>query len=177
MNEWNKLLTHFRGPFARCSAGYFDLIQTYRESAYSESNHYIKKSVHMESHIRDFFEETIYSPVTRGALKTLDTVRKIQTGKVNSVPTIHHDNSCPLPRSGSPDKVMVIYDLALAVNALDVAKDVLGVLQVCSILALAPLMTGIMRKVKARTQKRRGSSVIQPYYELLKPDEERRSCL
>ncbi|MGA2874189.1 MAG: NADH-quinone oxidoreductase subunit H [Nitrososphaerales archaeon] len=63
---------------------------------------------------------------------------------------------------------MAMYDLALALNALDVAKDVLGVLQVCSILALAPLMTGIMRKVKARTQKRRGSSVIQPYFELLK---------
>ena len=63
---------------------------------------------------------------------------------------------------------MAIYDLALAVNALDVSKDILGVLQVCLILALAPLMTGIMRKVKARTQRRTGSSVIQPYYELLK---------
>jgi hydrogenase-4 component B len=51
---------------------------------YSETNHYIKKSIRMESHIRDFFEEKIYSPVTRGALKTLDTVRKIQTGKINS---------------------------------------------------------------------------------------------
>ncbi|MHB2036107.1 MAG: respiratory chain complex I subunit 1 family protein [Nitrososphaerales archaeon] len=51
---------------------------------------------------------------------------------------------------------MTIYDL------------VLGMLQTCSILAMAPLMTGIMRKVKARTQKRRGSGVLQPYYELSK---------
>ena len=52
--------------------------------------------------------------------------------------------------------MMTVYDL------------VLGVLQTCSILAMAPLMTGIMRKVKARTQKRRGSGVLQPYYELSK---------
>ena len=51
---------------------------------YSETNHYIKKSVRMESHMRDFFEERIYSPFTRAALKTLDTVRRIQTGKINS---------------------------------------------------------------------------------------------
>ena len=36
------------------------------------------------------------------------------------------------------------------------------------IFALAPLLTGIMRKVKARTQKRVGASVLQPYYDLLK---------
>jgi formate hydrogenlyase subunit 4 len=34
--------------------------------------------------------------------------------------------------------------------------------------ALAPLLTGIMRKVKARTQKRIGASVFQPYYDLSK---------
>jgi len=36
------------------------------------------------------------------------------------------------------------------------------------VVALAPLLTGIMRKVKARTQKRMGASVFQPYYELSK---------
>ncbi|MDG6925998.1 MAG: NADH-quinone oxidoreductase subunit H [Nitrososphaerota archaeon] len=51
---------------------------------------------------------------------------------------------------------------------------VLGALQVVLIIALAPLLTGIMRKVKARTQKRVGASVTQPYYDLsklLKKDE------
>jgi hypothetical protein len=38
----------------------------------------------MESHIRDFFEEKIYSPVTGATLKVLDRVRRIQTGKINS---------------------------------------------------------------------------------------------
>jgi formate hydrogenlyase subunit 4 len=37
-----------------------------------------------------------------------------------------------------------------------------------AVFALAPLFTGIMRKVKARTQKRMGASVVQPYYDLLK---------
>ena len=45
---------------------------------------------------------------------------------------------------------------------------VIGILQAAGIFALAPLLTGVMRKVKARTQKRVGASVIQPYYDLLK---------
>jgi len=43
-----------------------------------------------------------------------------------------------------------------------------GLMQLVAIFALAPLFTGIMRKVKARTQKRIGSSALQPYYELSK---------
>ncbi|HUK75104.1 MAG TPA: NADH-quinone oxidoreductase subunit H [Nitrososphaerales archaeon] len=48
------------------------------------------------------------------------------------------------------------------------AADVVSALQVGAVVALAPLLTGIMRKVKARTQKRMGASVFQPYYELSK---------
>lgn len=44
----------------------------------------------------------------------------------------------------------------------------IGALQVVAVFALAPLLTGIMRKVKARTQKRMGASVLQPYYDLSK---------
>jgi len=43
-----------------------------------------------------------------------------------------------------------------------------GALQLVVVFALGPLLTGIMRKVKARTQKRIGASVFQPYYELSK---------
>ncbi len=43
-----------------------------------------------------------------------------------------------------------------------------GILQLVAVFALAPLLTGVMRKVKARTQKRIGASVFQPYYELSK---------
>lgn len=64
--------------------------------------------------------------------------------------------------------MMAIPDVALAVNAAVITKGAFGVVQTCAILALAPLMTGIMRKVKARTQKRRGAGVLQPYYELSK---------
>ena len=49
-----------------------------------------------------------------------------------------------------------------------VLSAVMGVLQAATVFALAPLFTGIMRKVKARTQKRIGASVIQPYYDLWK---------
>ena len=45
---------------------------------------------------------------------------------------------------------------------------VVGAMQLVAVFALAPLLTGIMRKVKARTQKRIGASVLQPYYELSK---------
>lgn len=54
---------------------------------------------------------------------------------------------------------------SFATDALDLAA---GALQVIAVLALAPLLTGVMRKVKARTQKRIGASVFQPYYELSK---------
>ena len=52
--------------------------------------------------------------------------------------------------------------------------QVAGAFQTAVLIALAPLLTGIMRKVKARTQKRIGSSILQPYYDiakLLKKDE------
>lgn len=45
---------------------------------------------------------------------------------------------------------------------------VVGILQAAGLFALAPLLTGVMRKVKARTQKRIGASVVQPYYDLVK---------
>lgn len=44
----------------------------------------------------------------------------------------------------------------------------IGALQLVAVFALAPLLTGVMRKVKARTQKRTGASIFQPYYELSK---------
>lgn len=44
----------------------------------------------------------------------------------------------------------------------------IGIIQVLILVAFAPLLTGIMRKVKARTQKRIGSSVLQPYYDMIK---------
>jgi formate hydrogenlyase subunit 4 len=68
-------------------------------------------------------------------------------------------------------------EIELSVLGLDTGTSIrliIGLLQGASIIALAPLLTGIMRKVKARTQKRIGASVTQPYYDLsklLKKDE------
>lgn len=42
------------------------------------------------------------------------------------------------------------------------------VLQVLTILALAPLITGIIAKAEAIVQQRRGPRVLQPYYDILK---------
>ena len=50
----------------------------------------------------------------------------------------------------------------------DIVTFVVGIIQVLAMLALAPLLTGIIRKTKARTQKRIGASILQPYYDLLK---------
>lgn len=43
-----------------------------------------------------------------------------------------------------------------------------GIAQSAALVSLAPLLTGLMRKVKARTQKRTGASIFQPYYDLAK---------
>ncbi len=40
--------------------------------------------------------------------------------------------------------------------------------QIILVIALAPLVTGIIRKTKARFQHRRGATVLQPYYDLVK---------
>ena len=44
----------------------------------------------------------------------------------------------------------------------------LAIIQAALVLGLAPLVTGIIRKVKALLQSRRGPSVLQPYYDLQK---------
>ncbi len=44
----------------------------------------------------------------------------------------------------------------------------LGVLQALLLVVIAPLITGIMKKIKAKTQKRVGASIFQPYYDIIK---------
>ena len=45
---------------------------------------------------------------------------------------------------------------------------IIGIIQALILVIFAPLLTGIMRKTKARTQKRIGSSILQPYYDIMK---------
>jgi formate hydrogenlyase subunit 4 len=45
---------------------------------------------------------------------------------------------------------------------------VLSVMQVLFLLAIAPLVTGIIRKIKAYMQSRRGASIFQPYRDIAK---------
>src|SRR5690349_12300155 len=49
-----------------------------------------------------------------------------------------------------------------------VSGILIGIIQFLIIILLAPLLTGTMRKIKAITQKRRGSSIFQTYFDLLK---------
>ena len=44
----------------------------------------------------------------------------------------------------------------------------LGILQALLIIVLSPLIVGIMRKTKAKSQKRIGSGIFQPYYDIIK---------
>lgn len=44
----------------------------------------------------------------------------------------------------------------------------IGIIQFLVIIVLAPLLTGIMRKIKSITQKRTGSSIFQTYFDILK---------
>lgn len=51
---------------------------------------------------------------------------------------------------------------------LSFSDAVAGIIQAVLIMALSPLITGIIRKTKARTQKRAGSGILQPYYDIAK---------
>ena len=47
-------------------------------------------------------------------------------------------------------------------------KILLGLLQVGFLMALAPLVQGMIKKIKALFQSRRGPSIFQPYFDLIK---------
>jgi formate hydrogenlyase subunit 4 len=49
-----------------------------------------------------------------------------------------------------------------------IVTSIVVLLQLLVVLLLAPLVTGIIRKTKARLQNRRGASVVQPYFDLIK---------
>lgn len=51
---------------------------------------------------------------------------------------------------------------------LSVFQVIIGIIQGLVIIVIAPLITGIMHKTKAKTQKRIGASVFQPYYDIRK---------
>ncbi len=47
-------------------------------------------------------------------------------------------------------------------------RIVIGIVQVIVVLMLSPLMAGVLKKVEARIESRRGISIFQPYYDLAK---------
>ena len=47
-------------------------------------------------------------------------------------------------------------------------KILLVLLQLCSFILLAPLVQGVIKKVKARLQNRIGADLFQPYRDILK---------
>ncbi|MCI0529988.1 MAG: NADH-quinone oxidoreductase subunit H, partial [Nitrospira sp.] len=47
-------------------------------------------------------------------------------------------------------------------------KILFGLFQILLLLALAPLVQGIIKKVKALFQSRKGPSIFQPYFDLIK---------
>jgi len=53
-------------------------------------------------------------------------------------------------------------------NELSIVELIFGILQVLLLVGLSPLIVGIMRKIKAKSQKRLGSTIIQPYFDILK---------
>jgi formate hydrogenlyase subunit 4 len=54
----------------------------------------------------------------------------------------------------------------MALDAAWFARFALQLLQMILVVALAPLLTGVTRKIKARLQRRRGAPIIQPYRDL-----------
>lgn len=47
-------------------------------------------------------------------------------------------------------------------------EHILGIIQVIFIIAFSPLIVGLMRKIKAKSQKRVGFGIFQTYYDILK---------
>jgi formate hydrogenlyase subunit 4 len=54
------------------------------------------------------------------------------------------------------------------VQGIEITNTLIGIVQGIIIIVLSPLIAGISAKVKARSQKRIGASIIQPYYDLAK---------
>jgi formate hydrogenlyase subunit 4 len=50
----------------------------------------------------------------------------------------------------------------------DVSNVIFSIIQAIFLIIIAPLYIGIIRKVKARLQSRKGAKIIQPYYDLMK---------
>src|SRR5581483_4493305 len=51
---------------------------------YSESNSFMKKSVRVETHTQDIFDDCLYQPLIKTTVSVLDAVRRLQTGKINA---------------------------------------------------------------------------------------------
>ena len=49
-----------------------------------------------------------------------------------------------------------------------IPEVIIGIVQVLAVLLLSPLMVGILKKLEARFESRRGMSIFQPYYDLEK---------
>ncbi|MDR3539049.1 MAG: NADH-quinone oxidoreductase subunit H [Acetobacteraceae bacterium] len=61
---------------------------------------------------------------------------------------------------------MAVTEATLAEAMAALGSLLVQFLQMALVLALSPLLTGVVRKVKARLQRRQGASVIQPYRDL-----------
>jgi len=53
-------------------------------------------------------------------------------------------------------------------NEFSITEPIFGIFQVLLLVVLSPLIVGIMRKTKAKSQKRTGAPIIQPYFDILK---------
>lgn len=51
---------------------------------------------------------------------------------------------------------------------LPILEHIIGIIQVFFIISFSPLIVGLMRKIKAMSQKRIGSGIFQPYHDILK---------
>jgi hydrogenase-4 component B len=76
--------TSLSQPIRTVFKSFFRPHTSVKREFYSDSNHFIKRSVSVTSETREVFEDYLYSPALRAVVAVLDRVRRLQTGKINA---------------------------------------------------------------------------------------------
>ncbi len=113
---------------------------------------YYPTAIRFESEIEPTFEERLYAPVQRRVLRLATWMRGIQAGSIQAYLAYIF--------------VTLILLLLFGVRSMNIVFPALA--QLLLFLFIAPLVTGVIRTLKARLQTRRGPPIWQPYLDLHK---------
>ena len=113
---------------------------------------YYPSAIRFESEIEPAFETHVYGPLREWIFGVARRMRAIQAGSIHAYLAYIFVTLIAAPALRG-EAVMIVFT---------------ALLQFVLLLALAPLVTGVIRTLKARLQIRRGPGILQPYQDMLK---------